>query len=163
MAFASQRNKPWDDMTTQLEFMWHELQTTESAAWAKIQEALKTGNLETVVTAIRKFYERPGEAEAHDERRVEIAKSFAYGNTNPLIEEMRNKPRNSNVVYANDSETIMNREQTKILVDALNNGGGGQPINIVVNAVSGSGKAIADAVITALDGKLAKQRSIAIS
>ncbi|MEO1024023.1 MAG: phage tail tip lysozyme [Pseudomonadota bacterium] len=38
-AFARQRGKPWDDLDTQIDFLFHEFETSEADAWARIQQA----------------------------------------------------------------------------------------------------------------------------
>ena len=57
VAFAKRRKKPWQDMQTQLDFVWHELQGTEAGAYGKIKAAR---SLVEAVDAIGRFYERFG-------------------------------------------------------------------------------------------------------
>lgn len=55
--FAKSRNKPWQDMQTQLDFVWHELQTSEGGAYMGIKSAT---NLLDAVNAVGRLYERFG-------------------------------------------------------------------------------------------------------
>lgn len=55
--FAKQNGKPWQDMQTQLDFVWHELQGTENSAYRGI---LGAKNLVDAVNAIGRLYERFG-------------------------------------------------------------------------------------------------------
>lgn len=58
------------DLTVQLNFVWTELNGAEGSAYNKIKAA---SGLKDITYAIRKFYERPGEAEANDARRLSEA------------------------------------------------------------------------------------------
>jgi len=55
--FAARRKKPWQDMQTQLDFVWHELMGTESTAYRAIRAAR---TLKAAVDAIGRLYERFG-------------------------------------------------------------------------------------------------------
>lgn len=55
MAFANARGKSWNDFQTQLEFVQHEFETSESAAAAKIRSAGDVGSASEAMLA----YERP--------------------------------------------------------------------------------------------------------
>ena len=68
--FAAQRGLDVYAADTQLQFMRHELQTTEAHNFARIQPYIEAGDLEGATRAFRRYYERPGEREANDERRV---------------------------------------------------------------------------------------------
>lgn len=57
-------------LQVQLDFIWEELQSTEIKAYSIIKA---TNSLQEAVLAIRKSYERPGEAEANDVRRLSYA------------------------------------------------------------------------------------------
>lgn len=57
VAFARARGKKWTDLQSQLDFVWHELQTTESAAYKAIKSA-KT--IDQATAAIGSKYERFG-------------------------------------------------------------------------------------------------------
>jgi hypothetical protein len=55
--FAAQRGTPWQNMQTQLDFVWHELQGTEGSAFRSIKAAR---SLQQAVDAIGQDYERFG-------------------------------------------------------------------------------------------------------
>lgn len=60
----------YQDLSVQLNFIWTELNGAEGSAFTKIKAA---SGLQAVTYAIRKYYERPGEAEANDARRLKEA------------------------------------------------------------------------------------------
>ena len=72
-------------LETQLLFVIEELNGSEKAAYDRIKAVTGTGEtyIATVTHIIRKYYERPGEAEANDPRRIEYAlkayKQFGLG------------------------------------------------------------------------------------
>lgn len=55
--FAKSRGTKTSDVNTQLEYIWHELNTTESKALAELK---KTNNVKDATSAIMNYYERPG-------------------------------------------------------------------------------------------------------
>ena len=55
--FAKSRGTKTSDINTQLEYIWHELNTTESKALAELK---KTNNVKDATSAIMNYYERPG-------------------------------------------------------------------------------------------------------
>jgi hypothetical protein len=59
-----------ESLMTQLDFMMEELKGPEKKAWNKLQEA---DTLEAKTKAFRTHYERPGEDEARDDKRVRYA------------------------------------------------------------------------------------------
>lgn len=69
----------YQDLMVQLEFIWEELNGAEKNAYNKIKAAV---GLAAATYAVRKFYERPGESEANDKRRLfEAAKALEqFGN-----------------------------------------------------------------------------------
>ena len=71
------------DLETQLKFSMTELQGSESGAMREIKKA-KTA--EEAALAIRRYYERPGEHEAHDERRISSAKQALKDFNKPQVE-----------------------------------------------------------------------------
>ena len=71
------------DIETQLKFSMTELQGSESGAMREIKKA-KTA--EEAALAIRRYYERPGEHEAHDERRISSAKKALKDFNKPQVE-----------------------------------------------------------------------------
>ncbi len=73
--FAQKRGKPATDLQTQLDFTLHELQTTERTASNALAKARTTAEAAKV---IRKKYERPGEHEANDARRINLANNLFY-------------------------------------------------------------------------------------
>ena len=74
--FASSRGQLATDFNTQIDFIVREFQTTEKNALARLKN---TSGLEDATTVVRKKFERPGEAEANDERRVAAAKTAFLG------------------------------------------------------------------------------------
>lgn len=76
IAFAKSKGKPANDLKTQLEFTLHELNTTEKKAKSAL---LKTKTPEQAALVVRKKYERPGESEANDKRRINAAQNLYYG------------------------------------------------------------------------------------
>lgn len=80
-AFARSKGKPWNDLGVQLEFVVHELKTTEPEAYRRLMAAR---TIEDAVEATN-WYERPQgfrpggrrEAVGHWAQRVERAKHFA--------------------------------------------------------------------------------------
>ena len=79
--YAHQQGRPVTDWKLQVDFMMHELQTSESGAWAKIQRAQTPGE---VAAAFDKYYERSagtsrGERVANAEN---IHRTIATDNSN---------------------------------------------------------------------------------
>src|SRR3989344_1203279 len=74
-AFAAEKGKPATDLMTQLEFVLHELNGKEKAAYDDIKAVRGSGKeyIAAVTHAIRVKYERPGEAEANDRKRIKYA------------------------------------------------------------------------------------------
>jgi len=70
-AFAQRRGTSWANVDTQLAYAWHELRTTERAAYAAIKA---TKSLEAAVRAITDHYERPGKHEAAYDTRIQYAR-----------------------------------------------------------------------------------------
>ncbi|MEN6293782.1 MAG: phage tail tip lysozyme, partial [Methanobacterium sp.] len=77
--FAEKAGKTHSDFSTQLDFVWHELNTTEKKAFNKLQTAKSP---EEAALAISKYYERPSEKYAHNEKRINYANQFysQFGN-----------------------------------------------------------------------------------
>lgn len=71
--FATKQDKSHSDFNTQLDFVWHELNTSENKAFNKLKES-KTP--EQAAQAISKYYERPHKDYAHNEKRVKYANQF---------------------------------------------------------------------------------------
>jgi hypothetical protein len=69
-AFSKIRNKPTHDFQTQLEYIWHELNTTERAA---LDELLKTNNPVDAARVFAKKFERMKE---YNPKREIYAKMF---------------------------------------------------------------------------------------
>ena len=55
--YAKSKGKPWQDLGTQLDFMWHELQTTERLAYNAVKSA---STIEAAQLAFLRKYERAG-------------------------------------------------------------------------------------------------------
>jgi hypothetical protein len=70
-AYAQQRNKPWQDLETQVRFMCVELHGPESHRWEQIQ---KTTTLEAATETAMLQYERPAISTANLPRRIQGAK-----------------------------------------------------------------------------------------
>jgi hypothetical protein len=81
--YAKDNNADAMDLETQLKFSMTELQGSESGAMRKIKKA-KTA--EEAALAIRRYYERPGEHEAHDKRRISSAKQALKDFNKPQVE-----------------------------------------------------------------------------
>lgn len=150
--FAAANGTSMDDQATQVKFIMHELKNKESEAWAAIQAASASGDVDDVTRAVALEYERMGHSESAMGNRVSQARSFAGGNLGPLMEEMRNKPMGSNLSFANDSELVANVAQTKKIAQGLQ--GGGNTYHIVVNSPGGSPREIADTIIRSIDQTL---------
>lgn len=74
-ALAAQQNLPPSDLTVQLAFIKQELEGKESAVI--LNPAFRAGtDIDAATVAIRKIYERPGEAEAMDNLRIKNAKEI---------------------------------------------------------------------------------------
>ena len=86
--FARDRGLDVNDANTQLLFMREELQTTERRAAERIQPFLDAGDVEGAARAFSRYYERPGEHEANNERRAEIARQ-AYSDVLGLAANQR--------------------------------------------------------------------------
>ncbi|WPH64085.1 tail lysin [Staphylococcus phage vB_StaM_PB50] len=56
-AFAEKKGKKWSDLDAQLDFMWYELQGSESAAWSAIKKAK---NVDEATVVWENLYERAG-------------------------------------------------------------------------------------------------------
>lgn len=81
MDFARKRGKDWQDLDTQIDFIFHELETTEARARAAIWA---TTTPQDAALAVSRYYERPGIP--HNERRAGFARSVfdqASGGTVP--------------------------------------------------------------------------------
>lgn len=74
-AFASSKGQPASDVDVQLDFIFHELHGTESAAYQSIRLAEATGSLEATVKAVAVHYERMGAHEIALENRIAYARS----------------------------------------------------------------------------------------
>ena len=156
-AFAAQRGTPWNDAATQIEFMMHELRTSEGQAYAKLKEAVARGaSTGEIAVIFRKYFERPGEHEAHDARRIAAANSFAGGNLDPLRQELRNMPRGAQLAYANTHEAVLNPDQTKMVAQAMSSNG--NTYNITIHTPASDSQSIADSVIMAIDSRLEQRR-----
>lgn len=71
-AFAQSAGRDWRDPEVQLDFVIHELRTTEGNAWKKISQSRTA---EQAAQLISQYYERPGIP--HLERRVAAARQIA--------------------------------------------------------------------------------------
>lgn len=84
--FAKQRGKPWTDLGTQLDFFVHEITNDPYERsrynWANFKKGTDIAQL-TVI--FRKAYERPGEHEANDAKRIKYAKEVyqSFANASP--------------------------------------------------------------------------------
>ena len=160
-AFAQAQGTTASDQMTQIKFILHELQTTESAAYEKVKEALATGGVPAATRAFAKYYERMGAHEENAPNRLAQAASFAGGNMDPLNQELKNKPAGSNIADANDSELSANKAQTKMLAHALN-GKGGDHYHIQITSAGSSPEAIAQSVINGINQLLGNQSAVAV-
>ena len=71
--FAKSKGQDPANLQTQLDFTLHELQTTEKRAGNALAKTQTTAEAAKV---FRKMYERPGEKEANDKRRIQEAKKL---------------------------------------------------------------------------------------
>lgn len=69
--FANKKGTKKEDLQTQLEYIWEELNTTEKAALRALKSA---SNVEQATTVFMKYYERPGTPKL--ENRINFAKSL---------------------------------------------------------------------------------------
>lgn len=72
--FAATKGTHWTDVDTQLDFILHELNGSESAAYSRIKAAEATGSLEATVRAIAVHYERMGAHEIALGNRINYAR-----------------------------------------------------------------------------------------
>lgn len=74
-ALAAQQNKQPSDLSVQLDFIKQEIEGGESAA--VIDSTFQAGtDIDAITVVVRKKYERPGEQEADDPKRIEYAKGI---------------------------------------------------------------------------------------
>jgi hypothetical protein len=85
------------DLLKQLEFSWAEMQGPENNALKQIQAAETP---EQAAVAHRKYYERPGEKEARDDKRIQYAKQLLSGGYQPQGQFARNPEFQPHVVGA---------------------------------------------------------------
>ncbi|NEQ45606.1 MAG: M23 family metallopeptidase [Leptolyngbya sp. SIOISBB] len=76
--FSASTGRAPSDLEAQLDFIIHELQGTESAAWKAIKQAEATGDLAYVTEVIARRYERMGEHEIALDNRIAYAEEV-YG------------------------------------------------------------------------------------
>ncbi|QPM89159.1 phage tail tip lysozyme [Pseudooceanicola algae] len=69
--FAQSRGKPATDLDTQIDFLFHELETSEAKPWARIREARDAGEAARLISDL---FERPGTP--HLPRRLGAARSI---------------------------------------------------------------------------------------
>jgi hypothetical protein len=69
-AFAKATGRDPNDLRTQLDFKWQELNGPEKNS---LKQILATTNAADAAVAHRTYYERPGKDEAHDEKRIAFA------------------------------------------------------------------------------------------
>lgn len=77
-SFAASKGTEWTDVDTQLDFILHELNGSESAAYTRIKAAAATGDLVRTTDAIAVYYERMGSHEKMLQNRVNYAQQV-YG------------------------------------------------------------------------------------
>lgn len=71
--FAKKKKLNWEDWFTQVDFIIHELATTENLAYRKICRAQ---TVSSAALAISKYYERPAARYAHNDKRMHYALDF---------------------------------------------------------------------------------------
>ena len=84
------------------------------------------------------------------------------GNVSPLIQEMRNKPKGSQLTVANSSEFIATKGQTKMLASALQGSGGGANVTVNINGFNGSSEELAKKVVYHIETAMNKGRQNSI-
>ncbi len=72
--FARRRGEPYTDWEVQTDFIMRELRTTEKVAMAKLQATTSAASAALVFS---RFYERPHQNYAHNDKRMAYAARFA--------------------------------------------------------------------------------------
>ena len=135
MKYAASQGKNPNDLQTQLE--WHHIEATgsESKADTKIRQA-KT--VEEAAYAHRKYFERPGEAEANDARRMKMGRAAyeSYGSTTNIAPTLSAKITNDfDRPAVAVAEETQNKQKIDLSYDSSKSTG-----NTVVNNI-GAGNA----------------------
>lgn len=73
--FAEEKGKSWDDLQTQIDFLDHELKTSEKYGWNKVQ---KIEDVVDKTKAFTKYIERPGKP--HYDKREKAAQKLIDAN-----------------------------------------------------------------------------------
>ena len=84
------------------------------------------------------------------------------GNMKPLIDEMRNKPKGSQLTVANSSEFIATKGQTKMLASALQGSGGGANVTVNINGFNGNSEELAKKVVYHIETAMNRGRQNSI-
>lgn len=71
--FAERNNGNWQDPDIQLQFMWHEFQTTENDAYERLK---KTENVRGATLVFHRYFERSADTPEMEERRVKFANEY---------------------------------------------------------------------------------------
>lgn len=85
--YAEDRNTQWQDLQLQLNFMWHELRTTESLAYDKLRSST---NLEDATLKFHDYYERSADTNTMKQRRVRYAKQYQKEYTSNINSQIAN-------------------------------------------------------------------------
>lgn len=71
--YAEQENKTWQDPDLQIQFMWYELNGSESDAYTRLR---KTSNTKDATLIFHRFYERSADTPEMEKRRVTYALDY---------------------------------------------------------------------------------------
>jgi len=82
--YAAEKGVDKGDMQTQLEYLVKELSSTEKKAMSKLAQ---TKDINEATVAFRKYFERPGESEARDDRRLGFANTLFAMRSMPKLED----------------------------------------------------------------------------
>lgn len=71
--YAKNRGTSWTDLNTQLDFMWHELMTTESYAYSKL---IASTTVKSAALNFHRYFERSADDPQREARRVTYAQQY---------------------------------------------------------------------------------------
>lgn len=107
MRFAEENYSDPYDWRTQVDFLKHELRTTESAALERLREN-PNATVEEMAHIVRESYERPDPAKANDEYRMQKAREVYDGQVGPHNDTVRSTGNRVNERLNQPSEEAYN-------------------------------------------------------
>lgn len=107
MRFAEENYSDPYDWRTQVDFLKHELRTTESAALERLREN-PNATVEEMAHIVRESYERPDPAKANDEYRMQKAREVYDGQVGPHNDTVRSTGNRVNERLNQSSEEAYN-------------------------------------------------------